>query len=100
MIFDDVRRPLHVKKLSQTISIRHLPRIKEPDVHCEDEDSTDIVPYGGNLEDGVGYQPGHVDDTAEESNNQDTPSRIQLRLYQWLDRLVHMYLDKVEVVFN
>ena len=73
MIFDDVRRPLHVKKLSQTISIRHLPRVKEPDVHCEDEDSTDIVPYGGNLEDGVGHQPSDVDNAAENPDDQNAP---------------------------
>ena len=68
---------LHVQQLGQAVSVGDLPRVQEPEVHAEDEDPADVVPYGGHLEDGVGHQPGDVDDAAEDTDDQHAPSERQ-----------------------
>ena len=64
---------LHVQQLGQTVGVRHLPRVEQADVHGEDEDPADVVPDGGHLEDGIGHQPGDVDNAAENPDDQYAP---------------------------
>ena len=65
---------LHVEQLGQTVGISDLPGVKEPDVHGYDEDPTDVVPDGGDLEDGVRHQASDVNNTAQHTDHQNSPS--------------------------
>ena len=72
---DNVVGFLHVKQLGKTVGISDLRRVKEPDVHGYDEQPTDVVPDGWHLKDSVGNQASDVDNTAQDADHKNPPSR-------------------------